>query len=381
MESVNSVDCIVDINNTHVILVKRDKEPFSGYWALPGCQQKQYEELQNAVLRVLKERLNLNAEFDEAGKISIEGLKHKTTLHQIKTYDSGTDPRGGNTTVFAIHIFADVEKIKGLLKIGEYVTEQTIFDRHKLPKLAFEHHKFIDEYYKQLKPYDSTKESYDITKYEKPSVSVDIVVFSIRDNNLKILLIKRKSWPFRDTWAIPGGFINMKEDLKDAAKRELMEETNVKDVYLEQLYTFGKPGRDPRTRVITVAYFALINSDGVELKATTDASEVKWFTVNDLPKLAFDHNEMIDYSKKRLRWKLEYTTIAFQLLPKKFTLTQLQNIYEIVFDKSFDKRNFRKKMFALNILKETNEMLSDVAHRPAKLYTLKTKIGEMIEIL
>lgn len=380
MEIVNSVDCIIDINNRYVVLVKRNKEPYKGYWALPGCQQKPFEILQDAVLRLLKERLKLDIKCD-ANKYSIKDLNYKVKLNQIKTYDSGTDPRGGNTTVFSLELYGNIDGLKKLFRPGNFVEEIKIFNKYELPKLAFDHKKFVDEYYKELKPYETTAKTYDISKYEKPSVSVDIVVFTVRDNDLKVLLIKRKAWPFKDKWALPGGFVNMKEDLEDAAKRELMEETNVKDIYLEQLYTVGTPDRDPRTRVITVAYFALINSEKIELRATTDAADVRWLSVHKLPELAFDHNKIIDYSVRRLRWKLEYTTVAFQLLPKEFTLTQLQKIYEIIFDKKFDKRNFRKKIISLTILKDTGKMLSEVAHRPAKLYSLKVKVGEMIEII
>lgn len=217
--------------------------------------------------------------------------------------------------------------------------------------------------------------NYDITKFERPSVTVDVILFTIKENDLKILLVKRKVWPFENYWALPGGFVKIDESLEDAAKRELMEETGVKEIYLEQLYTFGDVQRDPRTRVITVAYFALINSDNIKLKATTDVSDAKWFSVHDIPKLAFDHKKILDYGIKRLKWKLEYTTIAFSLLPKELTLTELQNVYEIIFNKIFDKRNFRKKILELKILKDTGEMRREVRHRPAKLYELKESLG------
>ena len=226
------------------------------------------------------------------------------------------------------------------------------------------------------------KEKYDVNKYERPSVTVDIVVFTVTSDDLKVLLIKRKVWPFEGSWALPGGFVKIDESLDDAAIRELKEETGVSDLYLEQLYTFGEPKRDPRTRVITVAYYALVNMNDIkELKADSDASEVKWFSVYQLPKLAFDHKEILDYAVKRLRWKLEYTTIGFKLLTKKFTLTQLQDTYEIVFNKKFDKRNFRKKIHSLRLIEETKEVTENVAHRPAKLYAFKKKVGQIIEIL
>jgi 8-oxo-dGTP diphosphatase len=222
--------------------------------------------------------------------------------------------------------------------------------------------------------------SENINDFEKPSVTVDIVIFTIRENVLKVLLVKRDLEPFKGRWAIPGGFVRMTESLEEAAKRELSEETGVNDVYLEQLYTFGEPGRDPRGRVITVSYIALINSDNLNLKASTDVSEAEWFSVRKTPSLAFDHKKILDYAIKRLRWKFEYTTVAFSLLPEKFTIGQIQKIYEIVFDKEFDKRNFNKKILSLDILKEEG-LNRDVPHRPPMLYSLKKDLGEIIEII
>ncbi len=219
-----------------------------------------------------------------------------------------------------------------------------------------------------------------IHKFEKPSVTVDIVIFTIKNNDLKILLVKRNMPPFKNKWALPGGFVRIKEDLQEAAKRELEEETGVKDVYLEQLYTFGNPKRDPRGRVITIAYMALINSKNIKLKATTDVSDARWFSVKEIPELAFDHHKILNYSLKRLKWKFEYTTVAFSLLPKKFTISQIRKIYEIVFNKKFDKRNFAKKILSLDILEEEG-INRNVSHRPPMLYSLKKDIGEIVEIL
>lgn len=216
--------------------------------------------------------------------------------------------------------------------------------------------------------------------YEQPSVTTDIVIFSIVEDALKVLLIKRGTDPFIDQWALPGGFVRMGEDLEDSAKRELAEETGVKEVYLEQLYTFGDVNRDPRGRVITVAYMALVNSGSINLKASTDAKDVKWFDIKSLPKLAFDHKKILDYAIKRLRWKFEYTCVGFSLLPKEFTLSALQKIYEIIFDKEIDKRNFRKKLAALDILKEEG-MEEDVGYRPARRYSLKCSPDKVVEII
>jgi 8-oxo-dGTP diphosphatase len=210
---------------------------------------------------------------------------------------------------------------------------------------------------------------YDVTKYERPSVTVDVVMMSLRQRDLQILLIKRRAWPYEGMWAIPGGFINMNESLEEAAKRELQEEADVQeDVYLEQLYTFGDPSRDPRTRVITVVYFALLDSERLQVRATADASEVGWFSVYKFPPLAFDHEMIVHYTLNRLRGKLDYTTIAFNLLPEQFTLRELQSVYEIILHRPLDKRNFRKKILSTGILEDTGEKKMEGTHRPARLY-------------
>ncbi|VVB80053.1 ADP-ribose pyrophosphatase [uncultured archaeon] len=216
--------------------------------------------------------------------------------------------------------------------------------------------------------------------YPKPAVTVDIVIFSVRDNDLQVLLVKRGVEPAKGMWALPGGFVKMDESLEDAAKRELEEETGLKDVYLEQLYTFGDPKRDSRGRVVTVSYMALVNSEEVNLHASTDTTDVKFFSVKKLANVAFDHKKIIEYGIKRLRWKFEYTAVAFSMLPEKFTMAQIQDLYELVFDKKFDKRNFAKKILSLDILKEEGIKV-DVSHRPPKLYSLKTKVSDVVEIL
>ena len=214
---------------------------------------------------------------------------------------------------------------------------------------------------------------YDSSIYERPSVTVDVVVFTLRHNELQVLLIQRKHWPYEGMWAIPGGFITMDESLEKAARRELAEETGVNDpsIYLEQLYTFGNPDRDPRTRVITVAYFALISSDELHLHADTDASAAEWFPAYALPPLAFDHANILKYAIQRLRYKIEYTALAFQLLPETFTLTELQEAYEHILASTLDKRNFRRKVLAADILEETPHIRSG-DHRPARLYRFRS---------
>jgi len=197
-------------------------------------------------------------------------------------------------------------------------------------------------------------------------VAVDIVIFTIQAGALKILLVKRKIEPYLGQYAIPGGFMHEDEDLDEAALRELREETGVTDVYLEQLYSFGAPRRDPRGRVISVSYFALISADRT-LSAGSDAAEATWWSMKELPRLAFDHAKILDYALERLRNKLEYTTVGFQLLPEKFTLVQLQEVYEAILDRKLDKRNFRRKMSLLKILKPLKEYQTS-ARRPAQLF-------------
>jgi 8-oxo-dGTP diphosphatase len=202
---------------------------------------------------------------------------------------------------------------------------------------------------------------------ESLRVTVDIVIFTLREGSLQVLLVKRGVPPFEGQYAIPGGFIREGESLEEAAFRELYEEAGVRNVFLEQLYTFGDPKRDPRGRVITVAYYALIASDKLSLVAGADAAEAQWFPVTDLPPLAFDHRSILDYAIERLRNKLEYTTVGFQLLAEKFTLGELQAVYEAILGRALDKRNFRRKIALLRILKPLREW-RHTGRKPAQLF-------------
>jgi 8-oxo-dGTP diphosphatase len=216
-------------------------------------------------------------------------------------------------------------------------------------------------------------------KYKHAIVAVDMIIFTIQENDLMVLLVKMKKHPFfKGMWAAPGGLIKPNESLDKAALRELYEKTGIKDVYLEQLYTFGDPKRDPLGRVISVAYFALINARGIKLKTTKKYSDIKWFSVKNLPKLAYDHKEIIDYALLRLHWKLEYTNVAYSLLPRYFTFSQLQKVYEIILNKKLDKRNFRRRMLFLNIVKPTQMRERGEPHRPARLYTFVHRKPEII---
>jgi 8-oxo-dGTP diphosphatase len=198
-------------------------------------------------------------------------------------------------------------------------------------------------------------------------LTVDIVIFTIEQGALKVLLVKRGIEPFTGQYAIPGGFVLENESLDQAAMRELREETGVAEVYLEQLYSFGDPKRDPRGRVVTVAYYALISAEHSQLRAGSDAAAAAWFAVDAVPDLAFDHPKILAYAVERLRNKLEYTTVGFQLLPEKFSLSELQEVYEAILGKKLDKRNFRRKLALLKILKPTSEYRRD-GRKPARLY-------------
>lgn len=209
---------------------------------------------------------------------------------------------------------------------------------------------------------------YDAAQFERPSVTVDIIIFSLSEDDLKVLLVKRKHLPYAGMWAIPGGFIHLDESLEEAAARELREETGVTNVYMEQLYTFGTPNRDPRTRVITVAYFALVPQDSITHYPGEETSATAWHSVYHLPPLAFDHADIVGYAFTRLRYKLEYTAVGFQLLPDRFTLSDLQKAYEIILGEQLDKRNFRRKILSAEILEETGERRQSAEGRPAMLY-------------
>ncbi len=205
-------------------------------------------------------------------------------------------------------------------------------------------------------------------EYPRPALTVDVVCFTLRENRLNVLLIQRAEPPFAGMWALPGGFVQMEESLEQAALRELEDETGIREAYLEQLYTYGETNRDPRGRVVTVAYFALISADKpVRIEGTREVTRAGWFPVDELPELAFDHTEIIGYALRRLRYKLEYTAIGFELLPGAFTLTQLQYTYEIVLNEKLDKRNFRRRVLQAGVIEQTPQMRGGEG-RPARLY-------------
>ncbi|TNE34351.1 MAG: NUDIX hydrolase [Alphaproteobacteria bacterium] len=210
-------------------------------------------------------------------------------------------------------------------------------------------------------------------KYPHPAVTTDIVIFTVLGNVLKILLIRRRNEPFKGKWALPGGFLEMEEDLETCARRELEEETGLRNTYLEQLYTYGAVNRDPRERVISVAYYALIRPHGHHIKAGDDAAQAEWFDVDGLPMLAFDHAEIIEKALIRLAAKMDYSTIGLQLMGKEFTLGGLMRVYELAGRKRLDKRNFRKWILSHDLIEETGQKLAEGPYRPAMLYRVKDK--------
>ena len=205
-------------------------------------------------------------------------------------------------------------------------------------------------------------------EYPRPALTVDIVIFTLRENRLQVLLIQRLNPPFAGSWALPGGFVQEQESLEQAALRELEEETGIQSVYLEQLYTYGDPGRDPRGRVVSVAYYALIPAGApVRSEGGSDAGQARWFPIGELPDLAFDHAEIVDYALRRLRYKLEYSAVGFELLPGEFTLTEIQHTYEIILGEALDKRNFRRRLLDSGIIEPT-QIKRGGEGRPARLY-------------
>ncbi len=207
-------------------------------------------------------------------------------------------------------------------------------------------------------------------EYPHPALTTDIVVFQIEDRMLKVLLIKRGQDPHKGKWALPGGFVDIDEELDACAKRELEEETGISGMYLEQLYTFGAPQRDPRERIVSVAYFAVLRGTA-NARAASDAAQAKWFDLSRLPRLAFDHRTIVNMAHERLVAKLQYSTIALQFLAPKFSLGEIQIVYETILNDNLDKRNFRKGWLSKDCLEETAEVRKEGNHRPAKLYRAK----------
>ena len=225
---------------------------------------------------------------------------------------------------------------------------------------------------------DSEKEflnSYNKNEYEKPSVAVDLLVFTVKDDRLKIVLVRRNEHPFKDMLSLPGVFVGINETLDEAAARGAMEEAGLADIYFEQLYTWGDIDRDPRMRIISVSYLSLTPAEKLTLSAGSRTSSAELYDVEELiasdEELAFDHRKIIEYGRERIRNKTEYSRIAFEFLPKEFTLPQLQRVYEILLGKPLYKANFRRRVAPL--IDETERMTSGDAHRPSRIYKEKTE--------
>ncbi len=205
-------------------------------------------------------------------------------------------------------------------------------------------------------------------------VSVDAVVFGYdQEQGISVLLIKRKNEPFQKMWALPGGLVLNGESLDDAVNRELKEEAGIDVNYLEQLYTFGSPDRDPRNHAISISYFGLVRPDDFQIVAHTDAEDVSWFNIKKIPKLAFDHKKIIDAAIKRLRGKITYEPVGFELLDKEFPFSDLEKLYQALLDQDIDRRNFKKKIMSLGILEELEETVQRKAGRPARLFKFNKK--------
>ena len=216
-------------------------------------------------------------------------------------------------------------------------------------------------------------------QYPRSALTVDCVVFGFDDGELKVLLIERGLPPFKGHWALPGGFVRIDETLDEAARRELAEESGLAKIYLEQLYTFGAVDRDPRERVVSVAYYALVKLSEHQAQAATDAANTEWFPVSNVPNLAFDHSDILAMAQARLKSKVRYQPIGFELLPSKFTLSQLQHVYEAVLEIKLDKRNFRKKVLSLGLLEPLQDQHKTGRQRPAQLFSFNAEKYEKLK--
>ena len=214
-------------------------------------------------------------------------------------------------------------------------------------------------------------------KYPHPAVTTDCVIFGFNGERLQVLLIERGIEPFKGRWAFPGGFLKMDETAEEGAKRELKEETGLEDAYIQQLHTFSAPNRDPRERVITIAYYALVKIQ--EVKGGDDAASARWFPLDESPPLAFDHDYILRMATQRLREQIHFQPIGFELLPEKFTIKELQSLYEAVLGINFDRRNFAKKMLHLEILTELDETIWPTPKREARLYKFNAEKYEELK--
>lgn len=216
--------------------------------------------------------------------------------------------------------------------------------------------------------------------HQNIKLAVDCCIFTVINGELCVLLIEMKE-KLAKSWALPGGLVHNHETAEEAARRILIEQTGVKNAYLEQLYTFSSVDRDPFARVVSISYLALIPSENISLRTTRKYSDVRFWTTKELPNLAYDHKKMAKYGQKRLQWKISYTNAIWSLLPSEFSLSELQDAYEAVLTKKLDKRNFRKKLLNLDIIQESGNQTVSGAHRPAKLYKFTTEELKFVEII
>lgn len=205
----------------------------------------------------------------------------------------------------------------------------------------------------------------------QPGLRTDVVVFTLSEDRLMVLLVKKTGLPYAGHLALPGGFLGDNEDLDQCASRGLSEQTGLSNVFLEQLFTFGRPNRDPRGRIVTVSYYALATADDARMRTAAKDDTTQWVPYSDIPQVVFDHREIIDFAHRRLVAKLSYTSIGFRFLPETFTLSEIQRVHEILLDKALDKRNFRKRILALGVIEETGRLRRTGKHRPAREYRLK----------
>lgn len=214
-------------------------------------------------------------------------------------------------------------------------------------------------------------------KYPHPSVTTDCVIFGFDGTKLQVLLIERGIEPFKGRWAFPGGFLNPDETAEEGALRELQEETGLTGAYIEQFHTFTDPHRDPRERVITIAYYALVRLQ--EVRGGDDAARAQWFALDEVPQLAFDHDRILREAMKRLRERIHFKPVGFELLPEKFTMKELQTLYESILDVKFDRRNFSKKMLHFDLLTELGETVNPSAKREAKLFSFNKENYDLLK--
>ncbi len=219
------------------------------------------------------------------------------------------------------------------------------------------------------------------TEIRGPALAVDVVAFTVKDEIFQVLLLKAKDAPASGKWVLPGVFVGLAETLATAARRALLTKANIDINYLEQLYTFGEVARDDRGRVVTSGYFALVDYKKFDLRTPAHYAEIGWFPVAKLPVTDYDHGQIIKTAVTRIRNKLQYSNVAGHLLPETFSLTQLQKVYEAVLDRSLDKRNFRRKVLSLGVIKEAEGIEQAAAHRPARLYRFVTKKYQEIELV